>query len=69
MRLLSGYKRLARFLIGQRLDPASLPPPVDIALRQDGSQPRGEAAAAVKIPKERLTFAATFLEPEELPVQ
>src|SRR6476659_8952005 len=42
---------------------------IDMPLRKNCSQPGDQAAAAVEVAEERLAFAASLAQPEELAVQ
>ena len=58
-----------RALVGQRLELAGFAMPIDEALRDERSQPRREAAAAVEVAEDGLADAVLLLQPEELGVQ
>ena len=58
-----------RVVLRQRFLAPMASQPIDIPLREDGSQPGDQAAAAVEVAEERLAFAASLAQPEELAVQ
>ncbi len=60
---------ICRILVGQRLDARVEPTTVDVSLRQHGSQPCGQAAAAVEVAEVRLPFAIARSEAEKLCVE
>jgi hypothetical protein len=55
-----------RFL-GQRFEASLGTQPIDVTLRQDRAQPRGEAAAAIEVPEERPPIAIP--DPVQLGIQ
>ena len=61
--------RLHRRLVGQRVEAPARPQAIDVPLRQDCSQPRAQAAAAVKVAKQRLARAAAVRKPIQLAVE
>ena len=61
--------RAAELSSGSGSSGAGFAMPIDEALRDQRSQPRGEAAAAVKVAKQRLARAVLFLQAEELGVE
>jgi hypothetical protein len=57
-----------RFITVQRLEATMRADFIDLPLRQDGAEPRGEAAPAVKIPEQRPTDAVLLVEPVKIGV-
>src|SRR5260221_11103293 len=56
-------------LIRQRVQSTIRAQPIHMPLRQHRSQPRRQAAASVEVAKERLPYALTVSEPEQIRVQ
>ncbi len=61
--------RRRRPLIVQRGEPALRSNPVNVTLREDGAQPRGEAAAAMKVAEERSALTVSLLQAEEIGIE
>src|SRR5439155_11441096 len=55
--------------VGQRFHPALDAHAIDVALREDGAQPRGQTAATLVIPQQRLPFAAAALHAVQIGIQ
>jgi len=57
------------FFIGQRFEPTNASDTIDVTLREHGTQPRAQTAAAVKVLEERSALAAALGEAEEFAIQ
>src|SRR5688572_9283948 len=59
-------RRQKRLVVWQRLRPARGANAIDVSLREYGAQPRGQAAAPLKIPEQRLALAIAFAKAVQL---